>query len=423
MPQIMRQDGVPFVVYTYREIVTAKKTSLLKRELQLLARENGDFARFYVFPEGDYEVIFSRDSGYLLAENIWQHFGNPADLLYCEQMADTDNALLVVVRDSNVYLDAELPIENITDELVNLVGPDNQYKIYVYGDIPLSETETAGKFSFDDSMVKSFTILENPVFPTLETDEALKLIPFHDALAELPKESTGTLKIIIVVLFLAGVGYGIFTTLNRLHAPIAALPVFKPAPPPVKNPYADYFSALETPAPAALIVQIMTNIQQLLTIPGWTPISMMYDSKTQMATFRLKSIGGDTGLLLTWIQQNNSILSVEAGKASIVYHLTAPNRPAPKNIYNLRSTVSTLYDGLKEIFPGDDIRLEKVEDHQVYKSVSIGITFNDVSIGVMRLFADELQNFPAVLSDFTLNTIDHGILSGNIELEVLGAPV
>ena len=77
MPQILRHDGVPFVVYTYRELVTAKKYNLLKRELEMLAREHGANARFYIYPDGDLEAIFSQEEGYLLGENIWQHFGNP----------------------------------------------------------------------------------------------------------------------------------------------------------------------------------------------------------------------------------------------------------------------------------------------------------------------------------------------------------
>ena len=113
MPQILRHDGVPFVVYTYRELVTAKKYSLLKRELEMLGREHGDNARFYVYPDGDLEAIFSKDAGYLLGENIWQHFGNPADLIYCEALADGENALLVIVKQGSVYLDAQLPLTNL----------------------------------------------------------------------------------------------------------------------------------------------------------------------------------------------------------------------------------------------------------------------------------------------------------------------
>lgn len=422
MPQILRQDGVPFVVYTYRELVAAKKTSLLKKELHFLAREHGDFTRFYAYPDGDYEAVFSREPGYLLGENIWQHFGNPLDLLYCEQLEDSDNALLVVIRDGTVYLDAELPIANLMDEFINLIGAENQYDVYIYGDIPLAKTATETKFAFEPEMLKSFNVLPEPVFPTLEADEALKLIPFEVAILELPTKTISYTKYIIFAVFVMAVGYGIWKTMQDTPAPkpqvtkIAA-PI-KQAP---QNPYQQYITALSSPSPSQQMTAILGNAKALLTVPGWTPKKMTYDAVSQKATYTLENIGGDAKLLLSWVKENNVNFSLESNKATIVYNLDIPNRSAPTNMYNLRDTVALLYDGLHEIFPDTNISFAEGKEQGIYRSVSMTISFKDISFQVLYLLASALQSYPVVMQNFSITSINEGIMSGSIQLQVLGA--
>jgi len=423
MPQIRRQDDVPFVVYTYRELVAAKKTSLLKRELQMLAREHGDFARFYLYPDGDYEAVFSRESGYLLGENIWQHFGNSLDLIYCEQLIDTENALLVVVRDGSVYLDAELPIANLMDEFINLIGGENKYDIYLYGDIPLGKTATEEKFAFEPTMVKNFTILQEPVFPTLEVDESLKLIPFEEALEELPSKSTSYAKYIVVVVFMLVVGYGIWKTLQPAEVTPAAPVTFTPiAQPKVQqNPYQQYITALSTPSPSEEIKQTLNSVKQLLTIPGWGPASMTFDVPSQTATFTLDNVGGDAKFLLSWVKKNNVNFTLVSDKATITYKFTVPNRSKPTNIYNLRETVAMLYDGLQKIFPGTNVSLTDSEQQGIYRSISLTVSFSQVSFEVLELLANALHGYPVVMQKFSITSIDNGIMSGSIQLQILGA--
>jgi len=422
MPQIERHDGVPFVVYTYREIVTAKKYSLLVRELQMLAREHGNFARFYIFPDGDLEAVFSREPGYLLGENIWTHFGNPADLIYCEALSDGENALLVVVRDGSVYLDAELPITNLLDEFINLIGSENQYEIYVYGDIPLAKTATEEQFAFEPGMVKNFTELTTPVYPSLSTDETLKLIPINAAIKELPSQPVSYAKYIIVFVLLVLIGYGVWHTLSTPPpTTVSKAPEKTVKAPKTQNPYEGYYTALETPAPSEQLKAFLSQIKELLTVPGWTPVSMVLNEDQTQSTYKLDGVGGDTSLLLSWVKRNNANLSVQEGKATIVYPLNIKNRISPANIYNLRDTVSILYDGLHKIFPGANMTIGETKKVGAYNISTIAFSFDSVSMQILDLLADELQGFPVVIKQFSLSNIDHGIVSGNIELEVLGA--
>ncbi len=420
MPVLTRADGKQFAVYTYRETLSSKSTAILRREAMMLARENGQYARFFAIETGEVEAIFSRDPGYLLAETVWQHFGNPVDMVYCETLAGTDNALLVVIRGGNVYLDAELPVINLADELISLAVGDNRYEIYVHGDVPLAAVATDEKFAFEPIMVESFTELADPVFPTLELDESFKLLPIDDALAELRLPSTGIAKNLVIFIFISIIGYIGWKILMpaKVVAPIVQQPIEAQVVTP-QNPYAAYQAQLESPAPAAILLDIVNDIELLMTIPGWSSTSMTWAD--QKMTFTLQQNGGDAGLLLAWVKNHQVNFLVNGGHAELAFAMMTPNRATPTTIYNLRETVAQLYDDLSRIFPEhNSVAVGAMETKDNYKQVTLNITFSDVTLSVFTLLARELQNFPVILTNCTL-TIDSGILSGTMQLEVLGA--
>src|SRR4029078_7907890 len=98
---------------------------------------------------------------------IWHQFNKPQDLIYCEAIPNTAEAILVIVKSGSVYLDGSFPLESIPEELIIFLTQQNNFEIYTYGDVPISKDPEAGKFSFEPSSVKSFTELDKPVFPTL----------------------------------------------------------------------------------------------------------------------------------------------------------------------------------------------------------------------------------------------------------------
>src|SRR5439155_12402343 len=114
-----------------------------------------------------YEVAFSQDAGYLLGETVWHYFKRPMDMIYCEAIPNTTEAILVIVKSGSVYLDGSFPLDSIAEELVIFLTQQNNFEIYLYGDVPISQEPEAGKFSFEAGSVKSFDALSKPVFPTL----------------------------------------------------------------------------------------------------------------------------------------------------------------------------------------------------------------------------------------------------------------
>src|SRR6185312_4573646 len=160
MPILRRNDGTSFVIQPYRESLSLTSTGLLKKELYLLGQNYGGYSRIFRQPDGRFEAVFSRDPGYLLGETVWQHFGKPYDLLYCEALdGESQQALVVVVRGGSVYLDAKIPYANLAEELAPLQAGTGTFVVYTQGDVPLSKNVEPGKFSLDPARVKSFTRL------------------------------------------------------------------------------------------------------------------------------------------------------------------------------------------------------------------------------------------------------------------------
>src|SRR5688572_7090824 len=208
MAYLTREDGERFIITSYRDVLSAKKLSLLRREIMLLSANYGEYITLQRKNINQYEVAFSPDPGYLLGESIWAFFKRPPDLIYCEAIPNTFEAILVIVKSGSVYLDGVFPLDVIQDELVIFKTQQNNFEIYVYGDVPISASIEENKFTFATSSVKSFTILDTPVFSTLPTTKAFQLLPVNQVLKAkgigvLPLKKILTFIAIIIGLWLA----------------------------------------------------------------------------------------------------------------------------------------------------------------------------------------------------------------------------
>ncbi len=417
MPSVARDDGTDFAVYTYRELLNAKSASLLRQEIQLLQQDNGDFARFFPQPDGDYEAVFAKERGFLLGETVWEHFDQPDDLIYCEALPNGRDAILVVVRAGQVYLDAELPIINLPDEFASLVAGENQYNIYVHGDVPLAEEASDDAFAFDEENVKSFTLLEEPAFASITAYEEYELLPVSEAIAELNLGKGKLPFYIAAVIAAVAVGYLVYDVMKPAPAPTPTVAVKRKAAPPTQV-YAAYKSALQTPSPSKILVELAMNAQQMHTIPGWEPKTMSFDGSKYLVN--LKSFGGSTDILLAWVKDTHANLQVEGNSASITIPSKISNRVAPTKIYNERDLVSMLYDRMKQIIPTGGVSLGVATPKKSFVEVPLTISYSDISTDILMLFAQELQGLPIVLQTFN-TSINDGLLHGSFTILILGA--
>jgi hypothetical protein len=414
MPYITREDGERFVIPSYRDTITARKTSVLKREVAVLSANYGEYIALQRKSASEYEIAFSPDAGYLLGECVWDNFKRPYDMIYCEAIPNTQEAYLVIVKFGTVYLDGTFPIDSISEELVIFKTQQNNFSIYISGDVPVSETPEDGKFSFDESSISSFEVLPEPIFPTLPVVKAFQLQPVDTVLKNY---GIGTLPIkqiaaAVVLLGIAYMVYGYVTSNKQLPEAFTFVAV---------NPYQGYLDALTSPDPVKDIRNTLNAIQLLYTIPGWTPSAFTYElgfPARLHATLTATDIA-HYQLLLDWAHKNNAHVDITATGATVTVDMATGKRDQPTVIYPIQSLVATLLDRFSYLLPPGAVSIGLFPDKKPWKNGTISITFANVSPFVVDMIAQYIQGLPMVTTKFTGSLVDNTI-SGTITFNALG---
>jgi len=410
MPYITRDDGERFVIPSYRDTLRAAKPGLLKREIMLLATNYGDYATLQKKGKNEFEVAFSTESGYLLGETVWAHFNRPRDLVYCEAIPNTTDAILVIVKGSSVYLDGSFPIDSIAEELVIFKTQQNEFDVYIYGNVPISQTPEENKFSFDTNSVHSFSILETPIFQTLPIIKAFEL-QLVDAI--LKRQGIGVfptkyLAIGILALILGWFGWSMLST-QQVTLPTSIISVV--------NPYQLYISALTSPSADQQVQAVVDQIVLLNTIPGWSTKDINYTGNTIVAT--VESNGALLKTLSKWANDNNADMQIEPQAVFVTLKLNLENRSPPQFIYSTNKVIERLIDRLYFVIPGNTISMKSTENKGQYTQISLSLSFSDISLASLTAIGQRLKNLPLVLSAAKI-TVNNNTLSGSLDLIVLG---
>ncbi len=414
MTQIIRYDDVEFVVLTYRELLTAATPGMMKREINLLATENGQYVKCFQREQG-VEAVFSRDKGYLLAESVWDFFGQPDNLIYCEELPSGTSVALVVIRGGTVFLDTEVNMRNIMDELMALTLGSTAYKIKLFGDLPIGEGSS--QFQFPSQNVSSLEYLESSVFLALTPKEEYALGTVKQAFASLGYTGIALKKLTIIVAVLAVLGLIIWYFAEP--APPPPPPVVEGPPPPPPDPYAAFKQALMTPAPDAVLQNLIGTLSDAYTIPGWMPQSLALAGST--ATVSLNKDGGNAGILLAWKRNHPNVqMSINTGTAVLTYTIQVAPRPTPEVIYKLPDLLANFYDELNAKFPGSTVAIGAIAKNSNYQQSAINISFTNQSPDSLMVLADVLKGLPAVLSTATM-TVSNGLISGQLTIQLIGA--
>jgi len=411
MSYITRDDGEHFVIPSYRDVLSAKQKSALKKEILLLSQNYGEYITLQKKGTIQYEVAFSPDAGYLLGESIWHHFKRPLDMIYCEAIPNTTEAILVIVKAGSVYLDGSFPTESIPDELVIFLTQQNNFEIYTYGDVPISQTPTEGKFSFDPNSVKSYAVLEKPVFPTLPLLKIYQLRLVETVLKEQNIGIFPTKQIVtgIILLTLLWLMYSLITSLRK-----------QPPPTVVQvNPYAGFDSALTSPAPDEELEQVLNTITStLLSMPGWQPTNMTY--VRGKLTALVQSSGTKTQVLLDWASKNKAMINIQTDGMYVVLSIPLSNRTMPTKIFQIKEVLSQILDRLSAVYPGNHLKLGAFANKGVYTEVPLTISINNVSPALFVFIVRQFKDLPMVLQSATFN-VNNGSLTGTIIINALGS--
>ncbi|MHB1948372.1 MAG: hypothetical protein ACYCQI_09690 [Gammaproteobacteria bacterium] len=410
MAYITREDGERFIIPSYRDVLSAKKEALLKREVVLLSQNYGEYITLQRKNVNQYEVAFSPEPGYLLGESVWSYFKRPQDLIYCEAIPNTFEAILVIVKAGIVYLDGSFPLDSIPDELVIFRTQQNNFEIYIYGDVPISKMPEEGKFAFDTTSVKSFNVLDKPVFPTLPVNKAFQLQLVSTVLKS---RGIGMLPIkkilfVVVLLGLLWMAY-IYISTHKKELPEVFINV--------SNPYQTYINALTSPDPAEEIKWFAAFTDRLFTIPGWVPNSIDFNGTSIVVSVR--SLGARTNLLTAWANANNVNVAIGATGINLIVNTGFTNRRPPTSYSKLDSVVAALIDSMSYVIPGNNLDVAEPVNKGKYAERQITITFSDISTTTFDLIGRQLRNLPLILTKMSIN-IGNGRLSGTIVLKALG---
>ncbi len=410
MPYVTREDGERFIIPSYRDVLSAKKQSLLKQEILALSTNYGAYITLQRKNISQYEVTFSPEPGYLLGETVWHYFKRPIDLIYCEAIPNTAEAILVIVKGGSVYLDGVFPLDSIPEDLIIFKTQQNNFNIYVYGDVPISKTPEEGKFSFDASSVKSFTVLDSSVFAKLPLVRSFQLQLVE---AVLKAQGIGVFPVrkVLGVLVIVGLIWMAWTFITSREKVLPQAIVG------TVNPYQLYTNALTSPDPETEMQQISDTILRLFTIPGWIPTSVDY-TKGNLSV-AVKSKGARTGILFDWAKQNQAIVDVE--QSGFYLTLTNPtvNRRSPTTINSLKYVIADIVDRLSYILPGNRLQLGAYNDRKVYMETVLTISFTDITPATFNLIGQQFRSLPLVLTKVSFE-VNNGRLSGSIVLQALG---
>lgn len=408
MPYIAREDGVHFVIPSYRDVLLSKK-SALQREMVDLSQSYGEYVTMQRKGPQQYEVAFSPDTGYLLGESVWAHFNRPLDMIYCEIIPNTTEAILVIVKAGSVYLDGSFPVESIPEELVIFLTQQNNFEIYVYGDVPITEKPTDGKFSFDAASVKSYTVLDQPVFKNLP------LLPIYQ------------LQILDVVLKENGIGVFPVKQLLFVGAVIVGVILLismglklKPEPEEVviePNPYENYVIALNSPAPDQLMQAFVDKLNLLYSMPGWYFSDVKLGGLSVDALVR--SSGNTLEGLAQWCAQNKATYTITPIGVLVSLPIDVPKRPKPKVIVPLKEVLTVFLDRLQKAYPGNNLRLSIKQTNAPYVVNIVSINAEDMTPMLLGLVGEQLKDLPITLDEVTMSPTK-GLLAGKIVLSTMG---
>jgi len=410
MPYITREDGERFVIPSYRDTLSAKKISLLKREVLLLSQNYGEYITLQRKDNIRYEIAFSPDLGYLLGETIWHYFKRPSDLVYCEAIPNSTDAILVIVKSGSVHLDGRFPIDSIPEELLIFRTQQNNFDINIYGDVPIVKTPEPGKFAFDSASIKSFTVLDSPIFPTLPTVKAFQLKPVDTVLKSqgigvFPAKKALTVIVTLGIMWMAWV----YVSTHKKELPQVIVGVV--------NPYQTYLDTLSSPDPFQEIARVVESIRLLYTIPGWSPQQLTYEK----GIFRsaVKSKGARTDILFKWANRNKAMIEVLPEGFYVQWPIFNAKRLPPDTISKLKDIIGNLIDRLSYVLTGDHMEVGQFVDRRIYQQSIIKISFTNATPSTIELIGQQLKGLPLILDKVTI-VVDNGSLTGSINLEALG---
>lgn len=407
-----RQDGLKFIVQAYRETLSRQPRRSVMQDIRLLAKHHGPFTSLYSHNK-EIESAFSSEAGYLLGECVWDYFGRPDYLIYCEALGERADCLLVVIREGRVYLDMKLLSSDVHKELQPIMADKIPYEVYTFGDVPLRNTETFGgaTFTLPKDMCGKFNRLRESLFENLIPASTFALkssdhINFSSVTRR--QDKWVALGLIIILLMIGGWWYHVASSTSLapkqplLHS----------------SAQREWRMMLHQPAPVTVMQTIVDHLDAMYLIPGWKASTIHYANDQFQA--HLKAIsGGDLWSLTGWAKQHYYSLHHDGDEAVLEAEPTLPARTALPKIDNVQDTAMLLTRRLSQLLTADAIHLGTPSAHGKLQVMPIQLTIHGLSPDLLSLVGEEFNHLPVTLSTADL-TINDGLIDGTLHLSLWG---
>lgn len=405
------QDQLQFVIGAYREMLAPNKRRLLIRELRLLAEQQGGYLQLFKKADGRFEVALGKEVGYLLGETICNYFGSPANLIFCEAFAD--DVLLVIVQHNHIFLDAKIAKDQVAQELLPILTGNDQFDVYVCGDVPITEHGNGDQVVLPASKINSFTVLDTPLFPRLPALQEYQLLPLPLALRS-PYLSRGFPVWPVAVLLVALVVVGWWAWIP--HAPKLQYHHHHHHSQPNKT-WRAYRDALSSPSPKMQLLQLAKTIDRLYSLPGWQ-ISKI-NNQGESVVVSMSNDGGTLTELAAWAKLQGFQYQLGSKAPLLMNELAAPRRLLTNRVDDVQQVVTELIDQLDQLLATQSVTVKDPVFMGKAKRIVFTVHFNNISPAIIILIANELANYPVALDDIDLSISNH-LLSGSIQLSAWG---
>lgn len=417
MSLIHRPDGFQFVVQPYRERIAIGKRAVMVQRIRLLSEQHGQYVLLSPLGQDALEAVFAKETGYLLGETVWHHFEKPAYLIFCERLSkDTNQVLLVVIRASEVYLDAIVDNDKLRAELLPLMAMQENFRVLTCGEVALKSVDTPGGFTLPKNLINSFEEIKEPVFknlPALASAQLLTLMLSLKSPLLGPKISP-----VMVALGSAAV-LAVVWWIYAMHPPAPERVVVNQTV--AQKPdlsYVDFYAAMKSPAPQEQINELAQTIQIFYGLPGWQAADLHYDGSVYHV--QMSRQGGSLQWLTKWAAGQNYGLNLSSQGAEVSVASELKDRLRPRTLYPLAQTMASLIDQLDKLFPNQAVSIGDPKIFGQTKSRIVTINFADASPDTLMLIGDTLgESLPLSISTMSL-TVHSGLLNGSVQLSVWG---
>jgi hypothetical protein len=341
MPILRRDDGLQFIIQPYREILNVERVGVLKKKIRMLASDYGGNLCIFQTPDRNLEIVFSRDSGPLLGESVWNYLKRPNNLIYCEALFERNRALMVIVKNGVILLDASISYSAVMEELASLDTVNQKYDIYVYGDVPLVKSKSEGDregVALEDQCVRSFNKLDESLFMKLPVYDEARLQPLELALNSPYLGKSGVTPMVVGMFAIAAIfaGWHIYKAflVQPIREQIAAVQK-------ATDPFLGFYSSLTRPYPEDQLVEFASMEKLLMSLPpGWDSGKISFDgNKYDMEVI---FAGGSMAMIREWMGKNHFEFPFATDKMPITVMSKLQPRPAVKIIYSIDDTLTVL---------------------------------------------------------------------------------